>query len=230
MALSIIASIPGVAGTITLVSNGTLANDGSGTTYVITPATVWAAPLTAWNGTASSWVSDVSTTTKNSPVGSTVNFTDTFTLTGDPSLYFGSITVLADDSTSVTLNGHQLQALNPNQGTNCANAPIGCLTSTELTISLPSADFLAGANHLSFGVRQGVANTPFGLDFAGVVSNAPEPASLGVFGLGMLVLSISALRARTTRIGVARGTSGTAGGPWNVSWPVSRSKTIPMLR
>src|SRR5271157_146195 len=81
-------SIPGLAGTITLVSNGALANDGSGTTYAITPDPVWAAPLTAPNGTASTWVSDVSTTTKNSPVGSTVDFTDTFTLTGNPSLYF----------------------------------------------------------------------------------------------------------------------------------------------
>jgi hypothetical protein len=197
MALSIIASIPGLAGTISLVSNAALTNDGSGTTYVITPASVWAAALNAPNGTASSWVSDVSTTKKNSPVGSIVDFTDTFTLTGNPSLYFGWITVLADDSASVTLNGHLLQALNPNQGTNCANAPIGCLTSTELTISLPSADFLAGANHLSFGVRQGVADTPFGLDFAGVVSNAPEPASLGALSLGMFVLAMSALRART---------------------------------
>jgi len=199
MALTIVASIPAVAGTITLVSIGTLTNDGSGTTYAITPDPAWAAPLAAPDGTASRWISDVSTTTKNSPVGSTVHFIDTFTLTGAPSLYFGSITVMADDSTSVTLNGHLLQAVNPNQGANCANAPIGCLTSTELTVALPSADFVTGANTLSFGVRQGIANTAFGLDFAGVVSNTPEPASLGAFGLGMLVLSISAARARRPR-------------------------------
>lgn len=196
MALLVVASIHGLVGTITLVSNGSLTNDGSGTTYAITPDPVWAAPLNAPNGTVSSWVLDVSTTTKSSPVASTVNFTDTFTLTGDPSLFFGSITVLADDSTSVTLNGHLLRALNSNQGTICANAPIGCLTSTQLTIALPSDDFVAGPNLLSFGVRQGVANTPFGLDFAGVVSNTPEPASFGVFCLGLLALSISAARAR----------------------------------
>jgi hypothetical protein len=199
IALSILLSVPGFAGTITLVSTGALSNDGSGTTYAITPDPVWASPLTAPNGTASTWVSDVATTTRNSPVGSIVNFTDTFTLTGDPSLYFGSITVLADDSTSVILNGHQLQAVNLNQGTNCSNAPIGCLTSTQLTITLPSADFISGANHLSFGVRQGIANTPFGVDFAGVVSNAPEPATFGVFGLGMVVLSLTAARSRRAR-------------------------------
>lgn len=199
LALSIIAAIPGLAGTITLVSSTSLTNNGSGSTYVITPDHVWAAPLAAPNGTASSWVSDVTTTTKNSPVGSIVIFTETFTLTGDPSLYIGSITVLADDSASVSLNGHQLRAVNPNQGTNCANAPIGCLTSTQLTIALPSADFVAGANQLSFGVRQGVADTPFGLDFAGAVSNAPEPGTLGAFGLGMLVLAISVARARSLR-------------------------------
>ncbi len=198
IALSIITSIPGFAGTITLVSNTALTNNGSGTTYEITPASVWAAPLIAPNGTPSSWVSDVSITTKDSNVGSTVLFTDTFTLSGDPSLYFGSITALADDSSSVILNGHQLQAVNLNQGTTCANAPIGCLTSTELTIVLPSADFVAGANQLSFGVRQGIADTPFGLDFAGAVSNAPEPASLGAFGIGVLVLWISIARARRT--------------------------------
>jgi hypothetical protein len=199
LALSIIAAIPGLAGTITLVSSTALTNNGSGTTYVITPDPVWAAPLAAPNGTASSWVSDVTTTTKNSPVGSITTFTDIFTLTGAPSLYIGSITVLADDSAAVSLNGHQLQVVNPNQGTNCANAPIGCLASTQLTIALPSVDFVAGANQLSFGVRQGVADTPFGLDFAGAVSNAPEPATFGAFGLGMLVLVISVARARPVR-------------------------------
>jgi hypothetical protein len=206
IALPLIASIPGLATTITLVSNTALTNDGSGHTYAITPDPVWAAALTASNGTTSVWVSDVSTTTKNVPVGTTVDFTDTFTLIGTPSLYFGSITVLADDSASVTLNGHLLQAVNTTQGTNCASGTIGCMTSTELTIALPSADFVSGTNHLSFGVRQGVANTPFGLDFAGVISNttdtnrltsnAPEPSTLGIFGLGLIALSLAVRRTR----------------------------------
>jgi PEP-CTERM motif len=209
VALATIASIPSIAGTISLVSNTSLTNNGSGTTYAITPDPVWAGPLVAPDGTTSTWVSDVPTTVKDSSAGSTVIFTDTFTLTGDPSLYFGSITVLADDSTSVYMNGHQLEAVNPNQGTNCANAPIGCLTSTELTITLPSADLLSGTNNLSFGVRQGVSDTPFGLDFAGDISNtpdpdsrvanAPEPGSLGAFGLGLIVLSGGVARIRNRR-------------------------------
>jgi hypothetical protein len=108
LALSIIATIPCLAGTITLASGTPLTNNGSGSTYAITPDPVWAAPLAAPNGTASSWVSDVTTTTKNSPVGSTVIFTDIFTLTGDSSLYIGWMTVLADDSASNGPNGHQL--------------------------------------------------------------------------------------------------------------------------
>ena len=209
MALATIASVPAVATTISLASNTSLTNNGSGTTYAITPDPVWAGPLVAPDGTTSTWVSDVPTTVKDSNVGSTVIFTDTFTLTSDPSLYFGSITVLADDSTSVYLNGHELEAVNPNQGTNCANAPIGCLTSTELTIALPSADLLSGTNQLTFGVRQGVRDTPYGLDFAGDLSNtptqdtrianAPEPASLGAFGFGLLLLSGSVARVRSRR-------------------------------
>lgn len=191
--LPLMASLPGLAGTILLVSNTSLTNSGSGTTYDIAPDSVWAGPLSV-NGVQSSWVSDVSTTNDNTPVGSTTTFTDTFTLTGNISQYIGSITVLADDSASVSLNGHILYALNPNQGTYCANAPIGCLTSTELTLSLPTADFVAGANQLSFGVRQGVADTAYGLDFAGAVSNAPEPAGLGFLGFALVLASLGLRR------------------------------------
>jgi PEP-CTERM motif len=196
IALLSIASIPGFATTITLVSSTALTNSGSGTTFNIAPDSAWASDLTAPGGTLSHWVSDVSTSIKNVPVGTTVNFTDSFTLIGSPSAYLGWVTVLADDSTSVTLNGHLLQAVNTNQGATCASGPIGCLTTTQLTVVLPSADFVAGSNNLVFGVRQGVANTPFGLDFAGIVTNTPEPATFGVFGFGLIGLSLAAGRAR----------------------------------
>ncbi len=198
-AVPIIYSVPTCATTITLISNSSLTNNGSGTTDDITPDSVWAAPLIAPSGTASHWVSDVSTTTENSPFGSTITFTDTFNLIGNAALYFGSVSVMADDSTSVVLNGHVLYAVDPNQGTYCASAPIGCLTSTELTLSLPSIDFVTGANQLSFGVRQGVADTPYGLDFAGSVSNAPEPAGIGLLGCGLMAISLIVRRARTVR-------------------------------
>jgi hypothetical protein len=189
-ALLSIASIVGFAKTINLSASTGLTNDGSGTTYAIVPDPAWAPALIAPDGSASSWVSDVPTTTKNVPVGSTVDFTDTFTLTGSPSGYWGWVTVLADDSASVTLNGHLLQPVNLIQGDICSNGPIGCLPSTELTITFLAADLVAGPNQLVFGVRQSQANSPYGLNFAGVVSDTPEPATFGVFGLGLIALSL----------------------------------------
>jgi hypothetical protein len=130
------------------------------------------------------------------PDGTVVTFTTRFTLAG--AITGASLDVLADDSTSVILNGHQLIAADLKPGTRCASAPIGCLTSTEgvFTFAELSPYLVDGTNTLSFGVVQ-VAGSSFGLDFAGMVDDGPqtqtetpETATIAFIGGGLVVLAL----------------------------------------
>jgi PEP-CTERM motif len=119
-----------------------------------------------------------------------VTFTTHFTLIG--AITGAGLNVLADDSTSVILNGHTLIAANTTQGTKCSNHPVGCITSTEgmFTFAELAPYLVDGVNTLQFGVVQ-VARSSFGLDFAGSVDDGatPEPATVALIGVGLIALA-----------------------------------------
>jgi PEP-CTERM motif len=150
----------------------------------------WAAPLAG-----SVWISYGPTGDHSDPGyfspanGTLVTFTTQFTLSG---LITGAnLTVLADDATSVVLNGHTLIAANAFPGPKCSSVPIGCLVSTEGVFGFAALSpyLVDGTNTLSFGVLQ-VAGSSYGVDFAGHVDDAtPEPATLGLIGGGLLALA-----------------------------------------
>jgi hypothetical protein len=126
------------------------------------------------------------------PDGTDVTFTTHFILSG--AITGGSLRVLADDSTSVILNGHTLIAADRTPGARCSHAPVGCLVSTEgvFTFAELRPYLIDGTNTLSLGVVQ-VAGSSFGLDFAGSVddgSPTPEPATVAFLGCGLLALGI----------------------------------------
>jgi len=130
------------------------------------------------------------------PVGTLVTFTTTFVLSD--AITAATLTVMADDSTSVVLNGHTLATANAEPGSTCSKVPIGGLASTECVFSFSSLSpyLVDGANTLSFGVLQ-VDGSSFGLDFAGSVTDntaTPEPATLAFLGGGLVALA--ALRRR----------------------------------
>jgi hypothetical protein len=161
-------------------------------TGTLHPNSGWAAALDG-----SSWISYGSTGDAgdpgyiNTPNGTIVIFTTQFILGG--AITGANLTVLADDSTSVILNGNLLIAANTVPGSNCAGHPIGCLTSTEGVFTFAQlAPFLVdGTNTLAFGVQQ-VAFSSFGLDFAGNVDtggSTPEPATVGLIGAGLVAFA-----------------------------------------
>jgi hypothetical protein len=134
------------------------------------------------------------------PDGTDVTFTATFTLNGI--ITGANLLVLADDPLSVTLNGHPLMSIDLPGAPPCAKKPGSCAISKERVLIFATlAPYLVdGTNTLSFGVVQ-VAGSSFGLDFAGEVttrrldtSETPEPATLALFGGGLLMLA--ALRRR----------------------------------
>jgi hypothetical protein len=183
------------ANTVTLASVGTAMDPGQtnamGNTMAIAADSGWSAPIAG-----SSWVSYTTTSDAYSsfiiiPNGTVVDFSDTFTLTGVP--MNGSVTVMADDTTSVWLNGHLLVGDAPttnNTYATCSDFAIGCLASTALTVNLPASMLVDGQNTLDFDVMQ-VAGWSYGLDYAGSINVAPtpEPSGLLLFASGAFGLA-----------------------------------------
>ena len=150
----------------------------SSTTYDIGTGGVWAAPAAN-----SSWVSQ----NPNSSVGGsyvapngTYTFTTTFTLASD--LYSGSISVMADDTTDVWLNGNLVQNFASGPNSTCQTAQPNCRVA--LLVNLPSSDFVAGVNTLTFNVHQ-TNGSAEGLNFGGSISSVPEPSSLILLSTGL---------------------------------------------
>jgi hypothetical protein len=221
---AIIAGVPAqfggmaAAGTVDIFSGpeyGSNDISGSNTGVAVSPA--WAVPT----GPGYEWISYGATGCNTfvaatgrctpgpaNPVGTTVTgtptaiFYQTFTIT-DPS-DSGVLDVWADDTAGVWLDngtvttgngssGELLFAPNGTLGTNCANAPIGCLQQNDAQIPL---NLTTGTYTLVFDAYQLVGGSPFGLMYAGVLSDTdastPEPATyllmgFGLAGLGALV-------------------------------------------
>ena len=177
------------ASTITFLSLGTVTdpnqtNSTGMNTIPIGKHPFWADPLAG-----SQWVSYGSTGDPTAPGyfvvanGTIVTFTQTFFLNGTP--LAGSLELMADDSTSVILNG-MLLLTEPSQS--LFRSP----TAVNLTPALHS-----GLNTLQFQVQQ-LHMASFGLDYSGSASStaAPEPSSVALFGFGLAGLSLVLARRR----------------------------------
>ena len=189
----------GLAASSCFATTINLASSASETTNNSGKATVNVSPNAAWGAafTNSSWISYTQSGNPNDckyvqvPNGTSVVFSDTFQVAGTPTS--GSVMVMADDTTSVTLNGTLLMNIAPsanNTYSTCSSYAVGCTSATSATIDL-SKYLKSGSNTLSFNVLQ-VAGGSFGLDYAGVVTSSatPEPGTLALFGLPLALLGM----------------------------------------
>ena len=180
------AANPGVINTAVLYSPATsTVNTGSTITYNISPDAIWHAALPN-----SSYISfDPGTAPGGSYVAPNGDYfySVAFTLTSEmASAGVGTITVLADDTVAITLNGGLLLAAASPMGasndySHCSNTGPNCITPTTVSLN----GLVAGTNLLTFDVKQ-VNLGQEGLDFTGFISQVPEPTSLALFGTGLL--------------------------------------------
>jgi hypothetical protein len=119
--------------------------------------------------------------------GDTATFTQTFTILGSVIGNY-NLAVLADDTTSVTVNSNLLEAQGAGFSGGCAASGIGCSQAEEGIITIPNADLNVGSNILTFTVLQGNSGSEFGLEFDlnQTAAAAPEPATLGLVGFALL--------------------------------------------
>jgi hypothetical protein len=193
-------SVISLASTSTLIDSGQY--NSSGNTIAIAPNAAWAAALPG-----SSWVSFASTGDTAAPGffvvpnGTVVSFFDVFTLPGIATS--GTLTVMADDSAAVLLNGVVLMAEADSAGNTyatCSDFGIGCVRPT--TIDLPASLLQTGSNTLEFQVAQRDGSS-LGLDYSGTVTDppsVPEPGSEMLVGIGLLIVAIVGRRRAESHI------------------------------
>lgn len=195
-------------GTITINSNAVdTINSGGSATLEILKHPAWAEPFegSAWVSTRPSGDNARSNFFEfgNDTV---ITFLHYFNLTSVAS--DGSLSVRADDTGSVSLNGVLLLAGSTSRGTSCSAVPIGCLVSTTgvLNFSDLQPHLVIGTNVLSFAVHQ-TNGAAFGLNYSGSISypsndphsHAPEPASYALSAACLLIAALGARRRGRSR-------------------------------
>ena len=177
---------------------------GDCTTVAITPHAAWQTNDPSPPGYGGVWVSyadtgiggDTLAPTSSDPIFTIV---ESFTIGSSGLLDFW---IWADDTADLYFNlaGESLDLVfgaNFSQAT-CANGQIGCQPDEYFNLA---ASLTAGTYDITMSVYQvGTGTTtgsnPFGVLYSGRVTAVPEPGTVALMGVGLMMLGVTALRRR----------------------------------
>lgn len=174
-------------------ATSTSPSSGTASTFTLNPGITWGAALPN-----STWVGSTATSGPGSAVNPALGYyTYTTTFNGSAAnLYSGSISVMADDTAEVLLNGSLVFSFGLlGANSHCAAGSPSC--SIASTIGFSNASLLNGLNNLTFVVQQ-AGNVggvdPSGLDFDATLSSGsvPEPSTMTLMALGIAVIGSAA--------------------------------------
>jgi hypothetical protein len=185
------------AGPFSIQPAGTNNSTGTNATFGISPGTVWAPPLVAGDGEVSTWVSyDQFSGPTGGETSSTFDANGYYlyaTSFNVPKSSFGSVTVAADDTVAIFLDGVQILPEGVIGGDqHCSDGPANCRVGGSSTVFFSAP---AGFNLLDFVVYQS-GSIDQGLDWVATVTETPEPNTLILLGTGLLGSAGAVFRKR----------------------------------